>query len=228
MSLVIDLAQVQAEIDPVNSNPDSNYDSNTDRARDGQPPAAPLQSPPSTSAPPAKTLSIFLVRNITNAADVREDILAGAHAAAAGDSGAGIVDAAFIDATLVPALSVLRSAAAMACQNLPALKTKTMHAELVWSLSGNRHVGRALSTFGVQDMSRHVLVAKFDATEEELEQLRGRVEGEVVEGIEAVEAALREVCDVARVKEVYGIRDAELEIGSMEEGVVARIAARDC
>jgi hypothetical protein len=72
------------------------------------------------------------------------------------------------------------------------------------------------------------LVAKFDATEGEMEELRGRVEGELVEGLEAIEAALREVCDVVRLKKVYGICDAELEIGSIEEGVVVRIAARDC
>jgi EKC/KEOPS complex subunit CGI121/TPRKB len=237
MSLVIDFAQVPAEIDhgtptvptsPTDGNGENGENGEGDRARDGQPPSAPQQWPPSTSAPRAKTLSVFLVRNISNAADVRADILAGANVQDAGDSGANIVDAAFIDASLVPTLSVLRSAAAMACQNLPALKTKTVHAELIWSLSGNRHVGRALSTFGVQDTSRHVLVAKFDATEGEMEELRGRVEGELVEGVEAIEAALREVCDVARLKKVYGICDAELEIGSIEEGVVVRIAARDC
>jgi hypothetical protein len=129
MSLVIDFAQVPAEIDhgtptvPTDGNTATNGENGEngegDRARDGQPPSAPQQWPPSTSAPRAKTLSVFLVRNISNAADVRADILAGANVQDAGDSGANIVDAAFIDASLVPTLSVLRSAAAMACQNLP-------------------------------------------------------------------------------------------------------------
>jgi EKC/KEOPS complex subunit CGI121/TPRKB len=227
MALVIDLAQVQTEIHPTDP-----VDGNTDdgRSLDRQHPAAPSPSPPSNSTGPgAKTLSVFLVRNISNAAAVRADILTSAANESKGASGSDkSVDAAFIDASLIPSLAVLRSAAAMTCQTLPALKTKTIHAELVWSLSGNRHIGRALSTFGVQDMSRDVLVAKFDATEAELEELRGRVEGDKVEGLEAVEAALREVCDTAKVKKVYGIHDAELEIGNLEEAVVGRIAARDC
>ena len=235
--VLIDIPVVHAEIDLFNGQSDTGTETGTntgtntgtDHARDDQQQGTPSQSPPSTSAAPrARTLSVFLVRNVSNAAAVRADILAGATANETDASGAcGSVDAAFMDATLIPSLSVLRSAAAMACQNLPALKTKTIHAELVWSLSGNRHTGRALSTFGIQDTGRHVLAAKFDATERELEWLRGRVEGEVVEEREAVEAALREVCDSAKVKKVYGICQAELEIGNMEESVVGRIAARD-
>lgn len=223
MALTIDVAQVQGKVDELIHGSNHGLESSQSRAE---------------NASRTKTLTVFLVRNVTNAAAVRAEILSAATADtpgasnttpdASGDAPSEITDASFIDASVIPSLRVIQAAAGMACQNLPALKAKTLHAELIWSLSGSKHIGRALSTFGIQDTSTNVLVAKFDATPEDVRALQARVVGEVVEGNAAIEAALREVCDVERVKKVYGIRDAELEIGGLEESVVLRIAARDC
>ena len=186
----------------------------------------------------ATTLSVFLARNVSNAAALRAHILTPSCS----------MDACFIDATLVPSLTVLRAAAAMAVQSLPALKTRTLHAELLWSLGGTKHIGRALSTFGIKDTSRHVLVAKFDAAAGDMEGLMGAVEtaeeilggdgGEGGDGgVGRLEEGLWGVCDVEQVKRVYKVRKSELALGAGEgskipgglvEAVVCRIAARDC
>jgi len=178
------------------------------------------------------TLSVFLARNVSNAAALRAHILTPSCS----------MDACFIDATLVPSLTVLRAAAAMAVQSLPTLKSRTLHAELLWSLGGTKHIGRALSTFGIKDTSRHVLVAKFDAAAGDMEGLMGAVEtAEEILGGEGGEGRLEEglwgVCDVEQVKRVYKVHKNELALGAGEgskipgglvEAVVCRIAARDC
>lgn len=214
----IDLAPLDTAID------------DADHADVGPSTSTELNTTSGTTMP--KTLSVFLARNVSNAAALRAHILTPSCS----------MDACFIDATLVPSLTVLRAAAAMAVQSLPTLKSRTLHAELLWSLGGTKHIGRALSTFGIKDTSRHVLVAKFDAAAGDMEGLMGAVEtAEEILGGEGGEGRLEEglwgVCDVEQVKRVYKVHKNELALGAGEgskipgglvEAVVCRIAARDC
>lgn len=198
-----------------------------------------VHQPPDTSTT-IHRLSVFLARDVRNAAVLRTRILS---------PSPSLPDACFIDATLVPSLAVLQNAAAMATQSLPSLRTKSLHAELLWSLGGTKHIGRALSLFGIKDDSTDVLVAKFvgddDSDESSADSMAGlreavEVSGTLVEGWEAIEEGLREACDVEKVKKVYKIGAQEIELGSRREGydermreglvhaVVGRIAARDC
>ena len=163
-------------------------------------------------------MSLLLVRDCRNAAALRAAILSQTPTP---------IDAAFIDASLIPSLDVVHVAAGMVCQG--PIKSKTRHSELVYTLHGTRHIGRALSTFGIKDDSRDVLVARFDATEDEMRALKALVEGTVVEGKDAIERALRDdVCNVSLVRRQYKVTEEELQVGDLVESVMCRIAARDC
>ena len=215
---------------PIDLAPLDTATDNADHADVGPSTSTEIDTTSGTTA--ATTLSVFLARNVSNAAALRAHILTPSCS----------MDACFIDATLVPSLTVLRAAAAMAVQSLPTLKSRTLHAELLWSLGGTKHIGRALSTFGIKDTSRHMLVAKFDAAAGDMEGLMGAVEtAEEILGGEGGEGRLEEglwgVCDVEQVKRVYKVHKNELALGAGEgskipgglvEAVVCRIAARDC
>jgi EKC/KEOPS complex subunit CGI121/TPRKB len=180
-------------------------------------PRAGSQNQPSCSTDPYeythRTLSLFMVQGCENASSLRSSLES--------------LDAAFVDATMIPGLAVLRAAAGMACQG--PLRSKSLHSELVFSLHGSKHIGRALSVFGIREDSRDVLVGKFDATDEEIRDLKERIHGHIVEDMDEIEKLLKGgVCDVEKVKKQYKVTGEELEVGTLEESVIGRIAARDC
>lgn len=173
-------------------------------------------------------------------------------------SGALDPEAAVIDATLLPDLLVLHASAhkALKAQQRGTLRTKTVHTELVFGLSGSKHVsgcaaigphsclssvawlappsaahlscasyvrvqiGEALSRFGIRDESRHLVIARLNATPAELERLRAAVAGR-----EAPVEELPALADVAAVRRQYKILDEELSVGSVVDAIVSRIAA---
>jgi hypothetical protein len=72
--------------------------------------------------------------------------------------------------------------------------------------------------------SHHLLVARFNATEEELSRIREAIKGEEAA---VTDCKLEELADWSLIKQYYKIVDAELEVGTVEAAIVARIAARD-
>ena len=76
--------------------------------------------------------------------------------------------------------------------------------------------------FGVNESCQHLLLARFNATPEELVTLRGLVKGEAVEVAE-----LPSLGDSALIRKYLKVLDAELTVGSLEDAVVNRIAIRD-
>lgn len=84
-------------------------------------------------------------------------------------------------------------------------------------------IGESLGKFGVNEDSKHLILARFDATPEEMQRLRELVEGEAAA---TGEAAV--LVDVPLLTKYYKVQKEELEIGSLADAITSRIAARDC
>ena len=69
---------------------------------------------------------------------------------------------------------------------------------------------------------RHLLLARFDADTSELQALSGVVAGE-----HAPLSELPSMSDEALLHKYYKLNKEELEVGTLSEAVVARIATRD-
>lgn len=147
---------------------------------------------------------------------IRADIVAGALRP----------DCAVLNAAMVPdAFIVLQAAArALAAESRSKIATRSLHAELVFSVSGSKHIAETLRRFGVADDTKALVVARFDATPEELDQLKALVAGRL-----APLSDLSAVCDRAALTKVYKISQQELALeGGMVDAIACRIAGRDC
>ncbi|KAI8465262.1 MAG: kinase binding protein CGI-121-domain-containing protein [Monoraphidium minutum] len=161
------------------------------------------------------TLSVLLFRDVKNSKELRQKVIAAEVEP----------EFAFINAAAVLALLPLQLAAhkALAFQRRGKLVTKTLHSELVFNLSGSRHIGESLKRFGVQEDTAALLVARYDATPQDLEYVRGLVVGREVPLTE-----LGEVADAGAAAKVFKVAKEELAVGSVEDAVACRIAVRDC
>ncbi|CAM9731365.1 unnamed protein product [Choristocarpus tenellus] len=108
------------------------------------------------------------------------------------------------------------------------MKTRSLPSELMWSLSGSKNMSALLQTFCVPvDGEPTLLLVAIGMEEHELHLILTEVQGErcsldsLGEGYKN-NGALRE-----RLKGLYKISDDELEMASMEDCVVSRMAVKD-
>lgn len=160
-------------------------------------------------------LTALLFKDVANCAEIRQLVV----------TAKVEPEFAFVNAATVPGLLPLRLAAhkALTYQARGRLLTKTLHAELVYNLSGSKHIGESLKRFGVSDDTCHLLVARFNAEPPDVDYVRGLVKGQ-----EMPLADLGMVADRDLITKVFKVSEQELGIGGLEEAVASRIAARDC
>ncbi|KAG7670440.1 hypothetical protein Ndes2526A_g00194 [Nannochloris sp. 'desiccata'] len=163
---------------------------------------------------PDDLLSVFLVKNVKNTAELKRLIM----------SGSLTPEAAVINASLVPDIFLLHAAAraALVAKTRGALKTRSLHAEIVFNIAGSKHIGQSLERFGVNDSCQHLLLARFNATPEEVESLKSSVQGEG-----AVVEELSSVINIELIRKYYKVLDEELVVGTLVDAVLNRIGARD-
>lgn len=169
------------------------------------------------------TLAIFLVKECENAAELRSSLLQG---------GSGLPEVALMDASMILDPAIVHAAAGMAWQQhispTQKIKTRTLHSELVFSLSGSKNIGRSLAIFGIKDSTRHLLVAMFDASPENVDVLIKAIKGRVVMEEDMIRSELKNICDEEAICMAYKISSIELEVGSITDAILCRIASRDC
>ena len=97
--------------------------------------------------------------------------------------------------------------------------------KLVYALAASKHIRESLRRFGVPEGCSEcdVLMARFDATDEERAAVEGMVQGEAIDSLDSLAQSL----DDAAVKKLYKIQPKELEAGSLADAVTCRIGARD-
>ncbi|PRW39074.1 EKC KEOPS complex subunit Tprkb [Chlorella sorokiniana] len=164
---------------------------------------------------PGHSLTVVLFKDVTNSKELRDAVQAGSLSP----------ECALANATLVPDLLVLHAAAykALAASQRGELRTRSLHAELVFSLSGSKHIAETLGRYGINPDCRHILAARFDALPDEVQQMRS-----LVAGSPAPLAELPSLAEQQQLKKYLKVSQEELAIGSLADAQLMRIAARDC
>jgi len=131
---------------------------------------------------------------------------------------------AFFNALLIPHVFPVLAAAhkSLLAKCRGRLTTRTLHSELVYNYSGSKHITESLKRCGINDSTTYVLVARFNATLDELEATRRLIHG--------TEISLSELpirADKAQIQKHYKVSSLELGISSLADAIVCRIAVRD-
>ena len=83
-------------------------------------------------------------------------------------------------------------------------------------------IRETLTRYGVNESSQHLLVARFNATPEEVESLRVLVKGEAAPLDE-----LPSLANTTLLRKYHKILDQELVLGSLTDAIVSKMATRD-
>ncbi|TMS38191.1 hypothetical protein L596_004967 [Steinernema carpocapsae] len=143
--------------------------------------------------------------------------------------GAGVRDGQF-DAALIRPEVVLEPFVVLAAANRAVhqaahnrLTTRSLSAELIYSLSPNRNITDSLRTFGIADTSQNLLVAIFhDESGEAMKKMAKLIDGKPVPLEE-----LGQVVDIRAVKRVYKLTDAQMTEEDISGIIVSKLVAKD-
>mmetsp|Transcript_16024 Transcript_16024/g.52450 ORF Transcript_16024/g.52450 Transcript_16024/m.52450 type:complete len:184 (+) Transcript_16024:3-554(+) len=164
---------------------------------------------------PGRTLHLMLFTGVRNAGSLHAQLVAGKLEP----------ELALLNAAAIPGLLPVHTAAykALEAAERNKLVTRTLHSELVFGLSGSKHITESLKRFGIGEETSAIIVARFDATEAHLSAAKALVEGDLASLDELVT-----ICDTALLQKYYKPTKEELALGSLEDVAAMRIAVRDC
>lgn len=100
--------------------------------------------------------------------------------------------------------------------------TRSLHSELLHNLSGSKHIIESLRRFGISPQSNRILIARFNASEEDLGRIRDMIKGEEVQL-----DMLPEFANVDKIKKLYGIGPEETEARYIVESILIKMATKD-
>jgi hypothetical protein len=106
-------------------------------------------------------------------------------------------------------------------QKSRSLVTHSLHADIVVNLGGSRHINASLNMFGVTHASVRLLVAKVNATQEDVAMVR-----EVVKG-EQVAVPDGSIGNDKRMKKAFKVVAPELQVGNLVDAAICRAAIQD-
>ena len=179
-----------------------------------------LRPPKRAQAFPDRSLSLILFKNVTNADDVHRALL----------DRSLQPEMALVDPAPTHSLFALHAAAhkVVVDDARGVLTTRTVHSELVYNLSANKHITEGLRRFGMAGDASAVLACRFDATDADVAAMSKVVAGDAVPARD-LEAELATLGDPARVKTYYKPGDLECKqgVGTVEDVIVQRIGTRD-
>uniref|UniRef100_A0AC34RIM8 TP53RK-binding protein n=1 Tax=Panagrolaimus sp. JU765 TaxID=591449 RepID=A0AC34RIM8_9BILA len=158
-------------------------------------------------------LRICLFRDVRNAVELRQLLRTGE------------IDAAFIRAELILEPFVLLAAANRAVFQAShnRLYTRSISAELIYSLSPYRNISDSLNTFGIAENSKDLIVAVFDDTKgDKMVKLAKKIEGNP----EPLDN-LRDCCDLGLIEKVYETTCPENSGETLSDCIVTRILSKD-
>ncbi|KAE8896524.1 hypothetical protein PF005_g4261 [Phytophthora fragariae] len=137
-------------------------------------------------------------------------------------------DAALLNAQLIAGPFQVHAAAsrALLCDASGRRTTRSLHAELVFNMSGSRNVSESFKRFGVSDDTSAVVLCVFDADEAALEQAEALVDGMQLP-FEELGTHLTDA-DVKLLKKFYKISEQELTHSSLVDAATCRIATKSC
>ncbi|MFH4975936.1 hypothetical protein AB6A40_002645 [Gnathostoma spinigerum] len=156
---------------------------------------------------------VCIFRDVTNAGELRNALRTGE------------IDYALIKPELVLETFVLLAAANRSIHQAAhnRMATRSLHAELIYSLSPNRNISSSLTTFGIGETSTDVLVAIFDDQKgDKMIEASKRIKGRPVSLNE-----LPKITNYDLIKKIYHVAESEYNDETITDAVVTRIITKD-
>ncbi|KAK6103463.1 Kinase binding protein CGI-121 family protein [Brugia pahangi] len=157
---------------------------------------------------------VCLFTDVKNASELRQALADGS------------IDAALIKPELVLEVFTLLAAANKAVHQAAhnRLSARTLHAELIYSLSPDRNILESLLTFGIAEESRNLLVGIFDdESGEKMVKVAKKIDGKPVPM-----TILPQLADYERIKKLYKVKESEYNEETISDAIITRIATKDC
>jgi tRNA threonylcarbamoyladenosine modification (KEOPS) complex Cgi121 subunit len=160
-----------------------------------------------------KSLSIFLFKDVQNAAEIKEMVTK------------GVLDCCIIKPCLIvhPFQIVIAANKAIINKMQGSMTTRTLSTEILFNLSVSRNITQSLLKFGIGDSDKNMLVSIIEET--------GENKSENVlsyfKGVLCPIAELSNFSDEVLIKMTYKVKDSELEVSSLTDSIVTRIVTSD-
>ncbi|KAK3101841.1 hypothetical protein FSP39_006746 [Pinctada imbricata] len=108
-------------------------------------------------------------------------------------------------------------------QKINKMMTKTVHSEILFSLSPRKNISNAFKTFGMGDKDTSVFVAILnDHDKSTMSVIQNLIKGRQVDPYQ-----VSELTNLQSIKEVYNLSETELSVSNTLDAVVSRIASKD-
>ncbi|CAJ0587322.1 unnamed protein product, partial [Mesorhabditis spiculigera] len=160
-----------------------------------------------------KSIRICLFTNVENAGELRAKLRT------------GDLDAALVRAELVLEPFLFLAAAEKAVYQYAhnRMSTRSLAAELIYSLSPSRNISDSLNTFGVAENSKTILAAVFDDEKgSKMKKLAKQIKGQAVHL-----NFLRNVANLKLIKRIYKINDPSITLENIDEEILTRLVSKE-